>query len=369
MTTPHGTAHTTDFLVDRRDLRRSSVEHGPRADEIELAPGQVLLAIDAFALTANNVTYAVFGDAMGYWKFFPSHGDWGRVPVWGFADVLRSRHDAVAAGERVYGYVPMSTHLVVQADRVTDASFVDASAHRQPLPPVYNQYLRVAHDPSYEPGHEAQQMLFRPLFTTAFLLDDLFAERDFFGASTVLLASASSKTALALAFLLSRSRRARCRVVGLTSPAHVDFVARAGCYDQVVPYGEIAALPVDPPVMLVDMAGSGQVLAAVHGHFGERLKHSCLVGATHWEAPRPAAALPGPQPEFFFAPDRLRERTRDWGADGLQARVDASWREFVLAADAWIHVVRRSGAAAVEEAYREMLEGRTPPDRGYVLSL
>jgi hypothetical protein len=363
------TSRTSDFVVDRRELRRCTVEHGVSPEDIPLAPGQVLLGIDAFALTANNITYAVFGDAMGYWKFFPSHGDWGRVPVWGFADVVRSRHDGLPVGERVYGYVPMSTHLVVEADRLTDGSFVDASSHREPLPPVYNQYVRVAKDPSHEPRHEAQQMLFRPLFTTAFLLDDLFAERDFFGASAVLIASASSKTALALAFLLSRRRPAGPRVIGLTSPAHAGFVERAGCYDQVVPYPTIGSLPTDRPVMLVDMAGSGQVLAAVHGHFRDRLKHSCLVGATHWEAPRPQDALPGPQPEFFFAPDRVRARTRDWGADAFQARVGASWREFVPAADAWIHVVRRSGAAAVEETYREVLDGRTAPDRGYVLSL
>jgi hypothetical protein len=365
MTTPR----TADFLVDRRDLRRCTVEDGPGPEDLALAPGQILLGIDAFALTANNVTYAVFGDAMGYWKFFPSHDEWGRVPVWGFADVVRSRHDALPAGERVYGYVPMSTHLVVQPDGVAEASFVDASTHRRPLPPVYNQYVRVAHDPSYEARHEAQQMLFRPLFTTAFLLDDLLAEREFFGASAVLIASASSKTALALAFLLSRRARPRRRVIGLTSGAHAGFVERVGCYDQVVPYPGIASLPTDAPVVLVDMAGSGRVLAAVHEHFGDRLRYSCLVGATHWEAPRPQEALPGPQPEFFFAPDRLRARTRDWGADGFQARVGTSWRDFVPAADAWIEVVRRSGAAAVEETYRELLEGRAAPDRGYVLSL
>ena len=48
--------------------------------------------MDKFALTANNVTYAAFGDAMHYWKFFPGPDDEsGRVPVWGFADVADSR--------------------------------------------------------------------------------------------------------------------------------------------------------------------------------------------------------------------------------------------------------------------------------------
>ena len=43
------------------------------------------LAIVSFALTANNITYAAFGDAMNYWQFFPVPGDdgaaWGCIPV------------------------------------------------------------------------------------------------------------------------------------------------------------------------------------------------------------------------------------------------------------------------------------------------
>ncbi len=56
-----------------------------------LEPGQALLKVDKFAFTANNVTYAAFGAAMDYWKFFPSaDAAWGRIPVWGFGDVLAS---------------------------------------------------------------------------------------------------------------------------------------------------------------------------------------------------------------------------------------------------------------------------------------
>jgi hypothetical protein len=356
-----------DFLVDRRDLRRCTVERGPDPETLAFAPDQVLLRIAAFGFTANNVTYAVFGDAMGYWRFFPSHDEWGRVPVWGFADVIRSRHDGVPVGERVWGYFPMSTHLVVDADKVSARSFIDAAPHRGPLPPVYNQYMRVAGDPWYDARHEAQQMLFRPLFTTSFLIDDFLAERSFFGAGTVLLASASSKTALGLAFLLRRQRRAR--VIGLTSRAHRGFVERTGCYDHVVSYGDIPTLPPGEPVVLVDMAGSSHVLRAVHGHFTDRLKYSCLVGATHWEAPRDAEGLPGPTPEFFFAPDRVLVRMKDWGPDGLQARVDESRKPFTAAAEGWIHIGTRSGPTEVEQVYRDTLEGRTAPDQGWVLSL
>ena len=74
--------------------------------------------------------------------------------------------------------------------------FVDASPHRAELPSPYNSYLRVDSDQSYDPAHEAEMMLFRPLFFTSFVNDDFLADSDFFGAGTIVLSSASSKTAI-----------------------------------------------------------------------------------------------------------------------------------------------------------------------------
>ncbi len=357
---------TLDLLVKRDDLRACQIERGPAASEIVLDAGQALLAIDHFALTANNITYAAFGDAMAYWQFFPAREGFGRVPVWGFADVARSRHDALRAGERVYGYFPMSSHLVVQADRVTEQSFVDAASHRAKLPPVYNQYTRLG--AAHRRELEDATMLFRPLFVTSFLIDDLLGERAFFGAKQVVISSASSKTSLSLGFLLSRRDAPRCEVVGLTSAAHRAFAERTSCYDRVEPYEAIESLARTTAVF-VDMAGNAQMLARVHRHLGEALQYSCLVGATHWEARGGGGALAGPKPELFFAPDRVRARVHDWSAAGFDARVDASWRPFVEVARGWISVSRHSGGEAVRAAYLDVLENRAAPERGYVLSL
>src|SRR5262245_24819840 len=236
---------SADFLVRRADLRETTLERGPRSDALPLAEGELLLRVDRFALTANNITYAVFGDAMAYWSFFPSRDGWGRVPVWGFADVERSAHPGLEPGERIYGYLPMSTHLRVRPDRLTPRGFVDGAAHRAKLPPVYNEYTRLAADPGDLAEAEDAQMLFRPLFATSFLIDDFLAESGFFGAREILVSSASSKTSLALAFLLARNRRGSVRVVGLTSARNRSFVERTGCYDEVVPYERIEALPAD----------------------------------------------------------------------------------------------------------------------------
>jgi hypothetical protein len=358
-----------DFMVRRRQLDQVQFVEGAAPRAGDLAAGHVVLRIERFAFTANNVTYAVFGDTMRYWDFFPAPEEWGRPPVWGFADVAGSRHEAIDAGERVFGCFPMSTHVVMQPERVSAASFTDATRHRTELPAVYAQYLRTAGDPGYDRGGEELQMLFRPLFMTSYLLDDFLAGNDFFGARAVVLSSASSKTAFGAAFLLRRNRRADCEVVGLTSHAHVPFVERLGCYDRVVTYEAIASLPATLPVVLVDIAGNGPVRSAVHRHFRDNLKYSCLVGASHWDRMEADEGLPGPTPAFFFAPTQLEAQMREIGADGVQKRFAVVWRDFLVAAKGWITVTHGAGRRAVEAVYRDTLAGRVPPDAAHVLSL
>ena len=89
---------TTMFAVGRKDLRRTRWLETP---PVALRPGEARLRIDLFALTANNVTYGAFGDAMHYWDFFPTgDAETGCIPVWGFATVSESLVDGVDVGER-----------------------------------------------------------------------------------------------------------------------------------------------------------------------------------------------------------------------------------------------------------------------------
>ena len=112
-----------DFLVARDDLHNCRiVESQPP----EPGAGQALVSVDRFGLTSNNITYAKFGDAMSYWSFFPADEDWGRVPMWGFGEVTASRHDELAEGVRVFGYLPPSTELIMISPRSAIRSAVSA---------------------------------------------------------------------------------------------------------------------------------------------------------------------------------------------------------------------------------------------------
>jgi hypothetical protein len=353
-----------DFLVAKDDLHRCRFLDAGAA---ELEPGQARLRVDAFGLTSNNITYAKFGEAMSYWSFFPAEDGWGRVPVWGFGEVSESRQDGLEAGTRVYGYLPPSAELVVDATRVDPRGFIDGAAHRSRLPPAYNSYARSDADPIYDAGHEDEQMLLRPLFFTSYLIDDFLDESGIFGAGTVVLSSASSKTASALAFLLSR--REGVDVVGLTSARSDEFVRGLGVYDHVASYEQIAELPRERAVF-VDMAGDAAVRNAIHEHYRDELAHSAVVGATHHdqmgELPE---ELPGPRPMFFFAPDRVTKRSADWGREGLEQRLGDAWRPYLEWTGTWLEVVHGQGPEALEGAYLDLLDGRIDPAKAHVLTL
>ncbi|HSB98984.1 MAG TPA: DUF2855 family protein [Burkholderiaceae bacterium] len=354
------------FVVSRSDLRQSRVIHAPLP---ALDAGEVLVRIDRFAFTANNVTYAEMGERMGYWQFYPAPDGWGNIPVWGFAEVADSRHEQVKRGERLYGFLPMATHVVLRPERVSEAGFVDGSAHRRQLPPAYNLLLRTAADAAYRPQDEDLLMLLRPVFITSFLIDDFLADEAFFGAQRVWLSSASSKTAFGLAHLLHR--RGGIEVTGLTSAANRDFVSGLGCYDRVCTYDQIAGLSADRATVYVDFAGSAALRGAVQRHLGDLLVYSCSVGFSHRDHSRAPAQedLPGARPVFFFAPDRLRKRAKDWDRDGIDTRFAQQWQQFVPAARQWLTVVRGEGPAVVQRVYAAALDGSVAPHEGHVLTL
>lgn len=358
------------FVTHRTDLRQARWERVPAA---ELADGQVRLRIDAFALTANNVTYAAFGDAMHYWDFFPT-GDasTGLVPVWGFATVEASRCTGIEPGERLYGYWPIASHAVLQPVKVGAAGFVDGAEHRRALAPVYNRYVRCRADPDYDAAREAEQALLKPLFSTAFLIDDLLADEQFFGKTRVLHSSASSKTAYATAFCLAQ-RGGAVRRIGLTSASNVAFCRSLGCYDEVLAYEQVAQMPVEDGAVYVDFSGSAAVRGAVHGRFGDALGYSCAVGAADWSGLGQNKGLPGPKPTLFFAPARIEKRIADWGGAALNQRLGEAWCAFVQRVTdpkaPWLVVDRGRGPEAIASAYASLVEGRADPRRGLMLSV
>jgi Protein of unknown function (DUF2855) len=354
----------SEFVVKRDNLRECRIADSNRPVP---APGQALLRVESFGLTANNITYAVFGQIMSYWDFFPAQDGWGRVPMWGFAEVERSEAKGVEPGMRLYGYLPPSSCLLVTPTEAGPHGFFDGSPHRASLPSAYHSYLATSTDPFYQMDTEDLQMLLRPLFFTSFLIDDQLFDEGLSERGPIVISSASSKTAIAAAFLLAR--RDGVELVGLTSARSAKFVRDLGVYDHTVTYDAIDSLQ-RGPATFVDIAGDGKVRLAIHSHYGDELIHSMAVGVTHWEElGADLGELPGPSPTFFFAPDRLTKRSKDWGGAGLQRRVADAWHPFCEWTGGWLEVIRGRGFDAVQGAYLDVLEGRVDPKSAHVLSL
>ena len=339
------------------------------AEMPDLAPGQVRMRVERFALTANTVTYATTGDMLGYWDFFPTAAPgWGCVPAMGWAEVVESRHPDVATGGRYYGWYPMSRYVDLAVTPTRDGSR-DEGSHRAAHAPVYRSYVLTTRDTLYQPGTAAEDRhaLLRGLFLTGWLAEDYFADNDWFGARRVLVLSASSKTAIG--FTHCADARAGIEVIGVTSSRNHAFTHALGCYDEVVTYDDVAAVPGDTPIVAIDMAGSGPVLAAVHSHFGDQLRHSMAIGRSHHEAPSRVAGLPGPKPAFFFAPTQVQKRVQDWGPRGYQERVAAALGGFVAWSSTWLRVQPSRGAGAAQAVWSEVHAGRVAADVGHIVTL
>jgi hypothetical protein len=341
-------------------------------DSGALAAGELLMRIDRFALTTNNITYAAFGDAMNYWDFFPT-GDaaWGHMPVWGFADVAASNVEGVAVGERFYGYFPIASHLRMQPVRVTARGFYDGAAHRAELVSAYNQYMRCSNDAGYAAALEDYQMLVRPLFITSFMLADFLEDKAFFGARQVLVSSASSKTAYGTAFCLAQ--RQGLELIGVTSRANRAFVEGLGCYDRTVDYDEVSALPADVPTLYVDFAGNDALRATIHHHFGQALVYDCYAGSAQKTAFLSQTDLPGPTPTLYFAPVQIRKRNADWGPQEVNRRFNEAQGRFIgqlsEEGNRWMRLSTGRGFEAAREVISDLHAGRVDPQRAHVIAL
>jgi hypothetical protein len=359
------TINGIDLVVRRDDprvceLREVAVEE-PR-------DGQALCKIQRFAITANNVTYATTGDVLGYWQFYPVDSTWGRVPAWGFAEVVASRSDLLDEGDRLYGFWPMSSHATIEPTGRKGSRLIDTTPHRVPLPALYNAYLPAGAE---DPQREELESLLRPLFGTAWLIADSLEQEGFHNAATVVLSSASSKTAAATAWCLSQYEH-RPHIVGLTSARNQEFVASLAGYDETVTYDELTSAPITTPVAFVDVAGSAAVRGSVHRHFGTDLAYSLIVGGTHWENSggwSGSADLPGPTAQMFFAPTQSVKRAEELGRGEFVRLVSTAQAEYTDVYAKTTEMRLASTADAVVQAWIDQVNGETKAATGIVATL
>ncbi len=356
------------FEVVRHALTDSRiVEHPAPAKP---ADGEILVKVDRFGFSANNITYGIAGDTLRYWQFFPVAEEpekWGIIPVWGFGDVIDSNHPEIEKGERLFGYFPPADTVKMVPVDIRPGAFFEGSAHRADLPRGYNAYSRVSREPGYDRRFDDARMLLYPLYLTSFALWDQLKENDWYGTEQIVLLSASSKTAIGLAYALKGDGDAP-DCVGLTSPRNTGFVDVTGAYDGVLSYDNRPRLK-DVPTVIVDMSGNADLLGAIHQQLGDNMRHTLSVGLTHWESERRSKAVIKDRTEFFFAPSRIQKRMKDWGADEFRSRSNGFIMETAAKSQTWLNFETLDGLEGLSAVFSDVRDGTIAPDRGLIVQM
>lgn len=344
--------------IDRRDIRQFRLaETNPPQ---QLRDGHVLLRLERAALTSNNVSYAFSGEMLDYWGFFPTEANWGRLPVMGFGVITASTCQDIEVGGRYFGFFPLGDHHLVQAQSSSNG-FIDVAPWRAKHASTYKNFTRAEVN-----MQDDRYAIFRGLFTTSFLLEDYLRENNFFDGQQIIITSASSKTSIAFANCLQRF--SDVKVVGLTSAQNLSFVEDVGEYDEIFEYQNLDALNAQVQAAVVDMAGNAQIISDVHTRLKTKVMYSCSVGVTHWDATRANINIPEPRPEFFFAPSQLSKRSKEWGREELNRRIDDSLAVFIDGTEKWLMIQHAHGATEVAEVYSTLVTGQIDPRLGNIVS-
>ena len=356
--------------LDLEDFRQHKVGSAMRETE-PLKEGEVLFRVDKLALTANSISYGFAGKSglIRYLDIFPADEGYANLPCWGYADVVSSKHPSLSVGDRVYGFLPIASHVVMKPGKVSPGGFTDMRTCRSVVPPFYNEYAMTASEPGYAPEFEEAIMLFRPLFGTSFLMQSYSEDHTFHGAKRIIVTSASAKTAMGFGYLMGKNYAGTIETIGLTSLKNRSFVESLNCYSQVLTYDEIDTILPGEQTIIFDVAGNQGVVEKLHRRFGESISFSGSVGKTHWDAGAFGAVtrLPGAKPQFWSAPDQIAVLRERISSGEMMRQMSTAMADFLHAAQGWIQISESRGPNEIADKIVAMLDGDVNAQDGIIL--
>ncbi len=121
--------------------------------------------------------------------------------------------------------------------------------------------------------------------------------------------------------------------------------------------------------LIIDMSGNGGVIGRLHKQLGNNMAFTSYVGLTHYNETGMGADYIRDRSAMFFAPGHIAKHGKDWGPAEFERRSGAFWQQAMRSSESWLKITHAEGPAEAEAAYREVLEGRTPPDRAWTVTL
>jgi len=360
-----------EFQISKLDFTQVRVVSTPPVEELSLGGNELLVEIEKFAYTTNNISYAIAGERFGYWQFFPpQEGDtnWVVTPVWGFAKVMKSTHPKIKIGERLYGYFPPAQYLMLQPTQVTKTGFVEGSNHRKELAVFYNQYEINSSIPHYTKEDDNARMLFGPLHLTAFMMLHFLQENNWKDAEQIVILSASSKTSLGMAFGFNQAENSP-KVIGITSNRNLDSLTNLQLYEDLYTYEQVKQIDGTKPTLIIDMSGRTEVVNSLYEHLGINMTTYIQIGRTHWTTPRTRLKVPKEKIHFFFAPAFMKKKQEEWG----KAKYDELTAMFIKSSakkiTTWLSYEIHNELDDLVEIHQKLSEGKVPPDKGFIIEL
>jgi hypothetical protein len=361
----------SQFQIKKAEFGTSRIISKESVENATLKQGEVLVKIEQFGYSANNITYAAVGDLMNYWRFFPAMGKnpdgWGVTPVWGFAVVTASKTKGVPVGDRLFGYFPPASHLVMTPVGVNPQRLIDGTAHRSELPAGYNMYHRVNNEKGYNKATDKFRMLLYPLHITSFCLWDFSKSKEWYKAKQILVLSASSKTSTGLGFAF-KSDVSSPPVIGMTSGRNLETVQKMELYDEVITYEDIANLRA-VPTLIIDMSGNLEVLTLLERHLGSSLNYCIRVGLTHWENTGEVSKELAKKSEFFFAPAHIQQRMKDWGPSGFDRKTKGFLKNCAKNTSSWLTFRELDGLEGLQQVHPDVCAGKISPTEGLIVNM
>ena len=336
--------------------------------------GEISFKIEKFGLSTNNITYAMLGDSYRYFEFFPVKNPlFGALNVWACAKVIESQNSQINVGERIYGYFPASRYHVLKPSTVKKSYFLVERNHLPADRLAYNQYFRANGDLEYSSEYEDLMLIFRPLWGTAFFLDDFLTCNDYYHVKRVVITSASSKTAFSFAWFL---KNRNFTVIGLTSNNNKEYVKSLYLYDQVYSYSDKQVDQYEDtdcigiqPFLGIDFAGDPVLNHRLMNAYGDKMIALVKVGVSHSSTLNQSSGLSVSNEKsiVFFAPDWIKRRLPVAG-QSLSVRKVTAWHSFLSHISKYTTVEYKDEKSAVQ-LYSDLFNSKCKPSTSFVVSL
>ena len=369
------------------------------ASSTEAAPA-VSFKIVKGSMTANNKFYWSFGEKppFSFNKCYPINAKTSKLienhelsaegyvhpVVWGIAEVTSTTIEGVEVGSQYMAMLPIGESVsFAKAEVQGDGNIV---VDRPSTFAAYNNFVKIDTDNAMASSEYSDLALAcMPGIVTGYGLYFRMLQYNCYGADNIVVTSASSKVALAMALYMKNDSDKKFKdkkIIGYTSSSNIEFCKRTGLYDTVLSYDEV--LPSQEYVM-IDIAGRGNVYTKNEKESGVDILKLLVIGNSSGTDNKKATfstfsyfamikmglamcGLPAwvhswmkPTQELYLIWEDNSVMEKEWGKEKYKKiQKDISFT-FCKSAKEWMKVRLAMTEEEIMNAFEDILAGTVPP--------